>query len=736
LNRTLTGFADHESLGMLMFFVTLLCYSLLLNYFDKKPKEEKGLLKSILFGLLIGFFSAVTLASWGGISNFIFMIIPLSFGLFWLLKVKEEIDEKALFNYIMFYLVWFVTCLLFSLGFGFDFNFVIMKMVLSLVALINGIVLLFIIIDFLLIKYAKNFLETKDKIKKYRVLLSIGIAFIIGLILLSFNGGNIISFIPNLIQQFLQPFGASRTGLTVSENLQPYLIDWISQITLLLFWTFYLGMLFIGYEMAKGVSNLSNKIYFSVFWIILISCVLLSRIGPTSLLNGENFISSFFYFGSLIAFGLFSAWFYFNDEVKISNRLLIISSWLLFMLIGGRGAIRLLFVVAPFICFMCGYTVVKLFTYFKKSKDIYRLILIILIIVIVIGLFFSSISFVKSISLQSKGAGPSANLQWQNSMKWVRDNTSEGSLFLHWWDYGYWVQYLGERPSLTDGGHGNSFWDHLIGRYVLTTPYPETALSFMKSHEIDYLLIDFTDLGKYGAYSKIGSKIGDLDRFSNIPIMQAISHKIIETAEGVTIPYEGGSYLDEDIIYDLEGKLILLPANRAAVIGIIIGTIGFDEGSQFKQPIGVFTYRDEQINLPIRYIYIENKIIDFGSGIDSIIFIIPKVSQTSQGLRLDEQGTIIYLSSKTSKSLFAQLYLLDDVFGNYDSLELVNSELDLIVNDLNKQGASLENIIYFNGIRGPIKIWKVNHQENILIKEEFLQTSGEYASFDDLVFTK
>jgi len=38
-------------------------------------------------------------------------------------------------------------------------------------------------------------------------------------------------------------------------------------------------------------------------------------------------------------------------------------------------------------------------------------------------------------------------------MSWVRENTNPGEVFVHWWDYGYWVEYLGERPTLADGGH-------------------------------------------------------------------------------------------------------------------------------------------------------------------------------------------------------------------------------------------------------------------------------------------
>ena len=58
-----------------------------------------------------------------------------------------------------------------------------------------------------------------------------------------------------------------------------------------------------------------------------------------------------------------------------------------------------------------------------------------------------------SIKQQAQYTGPSANIQWQQAMEWVRDNTAEDAVFSHWWDYGYWVETLGERRTTNDGGH-------------------------------------------------------------------------------------------------------------------------------------------------------------------------------------------------------------------------------------------------------------------------------------------
>jgi hypothetical protein len=320
-------------------------------------------------------------------------------------------------------------------------------------------------------------------------------------------------------------------------------------------------------------------------------------------------------------------------------------------------------------------------------------------------------------------------------MSWVRENTPENSIFVHWWDYGYWVQYLGERPSLTDGGHGVGYWDHLTGRYLLTTPEPETALSFMKSHNVSYLLIDQTDLGKYAAYSKIGSGPEGEDRFSQIPVMILDPNQIQETAEKEIRIYGGGALVDEDIIFEREEQKIFLPARRAVVAGIRLDFSREENQISFEQPQALFIYNGQQITIPIRYLYFDEQLVDFKVGLEATARVIPVASLTGQNVQIDNIGAVIYLSPKVSDGLFAQLYLMDDPSNKYPTLKLAHSEPDSFVRSLNQQGANIKDFVYYVGFRGPIKIWEVDYPSNILEKEEFLRSSGDFAEFDNLQFT-
>ena len=177
-----------------------------------------------------------------------------------------------------------------------------------------------------------------------------------------------------------------------------------------------------------------------------------------------------------------------------------------------------------------------------------------------------------------------------------------------------------------------------------------------------------------------------------------------------------------------------MPSNKAAIGGIILETSKEEDLISFKQPKGVFVYNNQQIRIPLRYVYFNGELIDFGNGLDVVIKIIPKISQGGGGIQIDNLGAAIYLSPKVSKGLFAQLYLLNDVFENYPTVTLAHAETDPTIQSLNNQGANLNEFVHFNGFRGPIKIWKIDYPSNILAKEEFLRISGDYAEFDDLEF--
>jgi hypothetical protein len=404
------------------------------------------------------------------------------------------------------------------------------------------------------------------------------------------------------------------------------------------------------------------------------------------------------------------------------------------VLIAGRAAIRIFFVITPFFCFSVAYFLVNLIEYSKNNKEeTLRFILWSMSIIVILLIFISSMTFYDTINGQARYTGVSANPQWQNAMNWVRGNTPQDSLFVHWWDYGYWVQYLGERPTVTDGGHFCKYWDYLIGRYLLTTPNPESALSYMKTLNVSYLLIDPTDLGKYPAYASIGSD-DNYDRMSAIIPMVYDSKQTWETSTSIVRVYSGQYGVDEDII--INDTLIPGPnyneMNQPMFKSYVIGVSLEMQGDVIQQPIGIFMYKGIQYRIPLRYVYFNGMLYDFHGGLESGVRIIPGIN--ADGSYVNNMGALIYLSPRLFNSLVGQLYLMDDPQDLYPGVELVHKEENDVVKILKMQYPELDSFVYYQGVQGPIKIWEINPGEDILVREEFLSTSGGYGDFDNLQF--
>lgn len=753
LFRSMAGFYDHEPNGMFFFITTIAIFILSINFLENQ--KNKSTAKSLVLGSFLGLMSILTLFNWSGVANFLFMIIPLGFILIWLIKIKNlKEDQNSLDKYSYFYISFFISSIIFGIIFGFSLSRIISFIALNSSSLLNGFVVIFLLVDLVLTKIGN---ENFKVFSKNRIVNNFIITLILGIILISLLRGNIFSTFSDLISRILQPFGGGRVGLTVAENRQPFLNDWISQTGEIFYWIFIGGLVAFGINISKKIKVKSNRYGFLTFWIVLLLGILYSRISIDSLFNGINFISKVFYFGSILLFIIFCIKIYIDkrEDLKIPSQYMIVFSWMVFMMIGARGAIRLFFVITPFTCLSAGILFDSLIRAAKKefkrdgSKEgsLKKIFIILISLALIIGSVLSFINLTQQSVLQAGFTGPSANEQWQNAMEWVRDNTLENSIFIHWWDYGYWVQYLGERATLSDGGQfQKDYGNHLVGRYVLTSPSPEASMSFIKSNQATHLLIDQTDLGKYSAYSRIGSD-SNWDRFSIIPVLRIDSGQTQISEDNLRLIYSGTMGVDEDILYrNSDGEIFLPgpkydssgnPSFRSYFIGLLTDLSQSNGERKFEQPLGIYLYNNQRYDLPIRYIFNDGEIIDFGEGIDSVAMIVPSLD-LDQGANINEFGAMVYLSPRTKDSLFSQLYLMNDPLKKYEGIELVHSENHELIKNLESQGLYISEFMYYqNSLRGPIKIWDTrNISEDIIINEEFLLREGDYAEFDNLDFVK
>ncbi len=740
--RTTTGFADHDAFGFMIFFSILLVYTLSLIWLNKKDEERKiktnKLLIGILLGALVGFFTALTIASWGGISLFIPMIIPLSFFAFWLIKIKSlETEKKELPKFLLFYISFAIFSLIFALMFNFPLSDILNRIFINPTSFLLGFVLLFSLFDFLIIKFMDK-IPIKN-IKKHHVLWAIIFSGLVGFIFLAIQG-DLSSFISSISTQIVTPFGTDRLTVTVAEDRQTFTTDWISQVGSIFFWLFFAGLITFGINLSKSIKEKKRKIGFVLLWVLLVSALLLGRYSQSSSVLNGGFFSKLLLFGSILIFSIYCFRIYIKDHLEIRPELLILFATTIIMLVAANTAAYVMSIVSPFACIFVGYLVYNLGSYFKNGKDdLLKMILGLLLIGAIVATAFSFVALYNASSYQAKNTGIGTyGAQWDDAMAWVRNNTPINSIFVHWWDYGYDLEFLAQRPTLSDGGHfEGTFRDNLIGRYVLTETNPNLALSFMKSNNVSYLLIDPTDLGKYPAYSLIGSDTSLSDRASSLPVMVSDPSQTQTANNTTTRIYQNVVPTDQDIVYNTSQGPIFLPQGQAYVVGIILqsNTNSSTNAISFSQPQEVLYYNNQQIRVPLRYLYFNNRLVDFGSGYVGATYVLPTLGQNAAGsIQIDSFGSVIYLSPKAFGSLFAQLYLMNDPFNEYPTVTLAHSQDDSMIQSLKAQGFT-GDFVYYNGFDGPIKIWKTDYPSNILSKSEFTQTSGVYGGFDNLTVT-
>jgi len=730
LYRTMAGFADHESVGMAIFFFTLMVYLYSISNFGRK---KDPLWKAGLLGIITGLSTLATISLWGGISRFIVIMFPISLFLIWIFNTRKR-NLHFIYSYLIFYFLWLFTSImaspLFKHNFAFVYNFFI-----GSEGLISIGVLAFAIIDSIIIITNPKWIQTK-----YSLLYSMGLSGIFGVIGLLFLGRNPFTFLIDVFNKLLVPIGYGRFGSTVAENQSPFLAQWISQSGDIIFWLFFFGTLLFGYQVISRIKDLKNRLILLGLYILMVVGIIFSKYAENSILNGDSFVSILFYFVPLIVFWIYFFIVYFKEDFKWSKVDSFFFAWMFFTLISGRAAARMFFAITPFVAFSASYFIMGCFREWQKSKD--KTLKIAFAMLFIISLVFSFVAISQSYSAIAQTArmtGPSAHYQWQNAMAWTRANTPEGSVFVHWWDYGYWVESLGERKTVADGGHfqGSEDGNHKIGRYVLTTPNPETALSYFKSMKTNYLLIDPTELGKYSAYSRIGSNT-EWDRFSIIPLGVKNPSYTQETKNETVYIYNVQGMVDEDINHNNNGTKIFLPGPTYSSDGTpsvksYLGAVTLStNGVQVNQPEGIFVYNNIQQRIPIRYLYINDRLYDFGKGIESVVYIFPSINQQQGGgIQLDPTGAMIYLSPKVAKSLYAQLYLLDDAFENYPTVKLVHTENSAVVSQIQTYNMTNSEFVYYNGLQGPIKIWETGYPDDTQEVPAFYEPlNGEFAGLD------
>ncbi len=713
LPRTIAGIPEKESAAF--FFMFMAFYFFLEAFTSEKMK------KSLVFGILAGITTGLMALIWGG-ATFVFMSIG---GAVFFAFVLGKITTKRFYSYGLWILFFMILMVPFSTRYS------LMNLITSISTGLNFLIFFIILTNFILFEKLKFNKKIRiDNIPKQIISTAISVVIILILTSIFFGIGFNINQFKEILERTVHPLSTTRFALTVAENRQPYFVsDWKNSLgpivynIPLFFWLFFIGSIAMFNHLIKRLRK-KEKFILTFSYTAFLFCLIFSKYSPNSILNGESGLSLFVYFGGVLFFiGSFIYLYFkkyhegtFHNFKEFNFSYILYFTILTMAIVGARGAVRLIMVLAAISPVAISFLSVKISQRAIKEQEettkfFVRLAAIIIILMVVLTLW----TYYKQDRYTSENFAPSMyNMQWQKAMSWVRENTSKDAVFAHWWDYGYWIQSIGERATILDGGNAIVYWNYLMGRYVLTGTNEKDALEFLYTHNGTHLLIDSTELGKYTAFSSIGSD-ENYDRFSWITNFFMNEKQTRETKDEIIYTYFGGALVDEDIIWSENGKDIFLPERKASVGAIILRK---DKTGKILQPEAIFIYNNQQYRIPLRYAYYKNKLYDFGSGLDAGIFIYPKADITrDNNIRINEIGALYYLSKRTIHSNLINLYLFDK---KSEYFKLVHTESNLIVENLRQQGQDMGEFIYYQGFQGPIKIWEINYPENIKPNQEYL----------------
>ncbi|KAG6828501.1 hypothetical protein H0H92_007776 [Tricholoma furcatifolium] len=78
---------------------------------------------------------------------------------------------------------------------------------------------------------------------------------------------------------------------------------------------------------------------------------------------------------------------------------------------------------------------------------------------------------------------------------WLRQNTAEDAVVMSWWDYGYQIAGMADRPTLVDNNTWNNTHIATVGKAMSSSE--EVAYPILKKHDVSYVLVIFGGLIGY-----------------------------------------------------------------------------------------------------------------------------------------------------------------------------------------------------------------------------------------------
>jgi dolichyl-diphosphooligosaccharide--protein glycosyltransferase len=141
--------------------------------------------------------------------------------------------------------------------------------------------------------------------------------------------------------------------------------------------------------------------------------------------------------------------------------------------------------------------VVGIYTTFSKTTVVSALTLYLLIFVLHCTWVTSNAYSSPSVVLASRMPDGSQHIidDYREAYQWLRQNTPDDAKIMSWWDYGYQIGGMADRPTLVDNNTWNNTHIATVGKAMSSKE--EVSYPIMRQHEVDYVLVVFGGLLGY-----------------------------------------------------------------------------------------------------------------------------------------------------------------------------------------------------------------------------------------------
>lgn len=236
-------------------------------------------------------------------------------------------------------------------------------------------------------------------------------------------------------------------------------------------------------------------------------------------------------------------------------------------MLGFASKVRFAFILGPYLALMAAYFLSNFISFVGKSKlmkgakSIEEKINVYSVGVGILIIFVLSINFASGYVL-ANNLGPSFSPNWKQAMDFLKTDTPEGSVILSWWDFGYWFQAMGERPTNLDGGNNIASRNRPTAQYFTGMMNETHQKYFLNRFNTDYILVDYSMIGKYAAMSKIANYGDKVEYYVGMPFSNKIDkgnisiliYKPQGSSDSLWVPITSDGQLAGNIVLSTQGQ--------------------------------------------------------------------------------------------------------------------------------------------------------------------------------------